>query len=93
MKKIHGIQIVQDRASRKLYMSPKQYLEKVFERFYMNKAKQASSFLSSHLQLSSKHSTFTNKEKEDMSNILYASAVGSLMYVMACTRPNITHIC
>ena len=26
-----------------------------------------------------------------MSHVLYASAVGSLMYAMVCTRPNIAH--
>ena len=28
-------------------------------------------------------------EMEDMSRVPYASAVGSLMYAMVCTRPNI----
>ena len=27
-----------------------------------------------------------------MSKVPYASAVGSLMYAMVCTRPNIAHI-
>ena len=31
----------------------------------------------------------TDKEKERMSNVPYASAVGSLMYAMLCTRPDI----
>lgn len=29
--------------------------------------------------------------KEYMSCVLYASAVGSIMYAMVCNRPNITH--
>ena len=29
---------------------------------------------------------------EDMRHIPYASAVGSLMYVMLCTRPNICYV-
>eukprot|EP00253_Pinus_taeda_P026867 PITA_26867 len=33
----------------------------------------------------------TQEEEEDMSCVPYASAVGSLMYAMVCTRPNITH--
>ena len=31
----------------------------------------------------------TDKEKERMSNVPYASAIGSLMYAMLCTRPDI----
>jgi hypothetical protein len=33
----------------------------------------------------------TQEEIEDMSLVLYASVVGSLMYAMVCTRPNISH--
>jgi hypothetical protein len=33
----------------------------------------------------------TQEEEEDMSHVPYASAVGSLMYVMVCTRPDIAH--
>ena len=34
----------------------------------------------------------TQEEEEDMSHVPYASAVGSLMYAMVCTRPDITHV-
>ena len=33
----------------------------------------------------------TQEEEEDMSHVLYARAVGSLMYVMVCTRVDIAH--
>eukprot|EP00253_Pinus_taeda_P019651 PITA_19651 len=33
----------------------------------------------------------TQKEEEDMSCVPYASVVGSLMYAMVCTRPDIAH--
>ena len=34
----------------------------------------------------------TNEEKFSMKNISYSSAVGSLMYVMVCTRSDIAHV-
>jgi hypothetical protein len=34
----------------------------------------------------------THEEEEDMSHFPYASAVGSLMYAMVCTRPDIAHV-
>eukprot|EP00253_Pinus_taeda_P011152 PITA_11152 len=34
----------------------------------------------------------TQEEEEDMSLVPYESAVGSLMYAMVCTRPNIAHV-
>jgi hypothetical protein len=33
----------------------------------------------------------TKEEEEDMYHVPYPSAVGSLMYAMVCTRPNIAH--
>eukprot|EP00253_Pinus_taeda_P022035 PITA_22035 len=34
----------------------------------------------------------TQEEEEDMSRVPYASAFGSLMYAMVCTRPDIAHV-
>jgi hypothetical protein len=34
----------------------------------------------------------TREDEEDMSHVLYASEVGSLMYAMICTRPYIAHV-
>ena len=33
----------------------------------------------------------THEEEENMSRVPYASVVGSLMYAMVCTRPEIAH--
>jgi hypothetical protein len=33
----------------------------------------------------------TREEEEDMSHVPYAIVVGSLMYAMVCTRPDIAH--
>jgi hypothetical protein len=37
------------------------------------------------VKLSADHCPKTHEEEEDMSHILYASVVGSLMYAMVCT--------
>ena len=50
-----------------------------------------SSLLGSHIKLSSKQSPSSEKEKEEMRKVPYALAVGSLMYAMVCTRPDIAH--
>ena len=34
----------------------------------------------------------TPKQKERMEKVLYASAVGSLMYVILCTKPYISYV-
>lgn len=43
------------------------------------------------VSLSAEQCTKTQEEEEDMSHVPFASAVGSLMYAMVCTRPNIAH--
>jgi hypothetical protein len=90
-KQILGVRIQRSRKDKKLFISQDQYIEKVLERFNMNKAKVVSSPLATHFKLSTKQSPSTDEEKEDMERITYASAVGSLMYAMVCTRPDIAH--
>jgi hypothetical protein len=90
-KQILGVRIQRSRKDKKLFISQEQYIEKVLERFNMNNAKVVSSLLATHFKLSTKQSPSTDEEKEDMERIPYASAVGSLMYAMVCTRPDIAH--
>ena len=51
-----------------------------------------SSPLGSHLKLSSKQNPSSEKEKEEMRKVPYASVVGSLMYAIVCTRLDIAHV-
>jgi hypothetical protein len=57
----------------------------------MDEAKSVSTPLGSHFRLTKDQSSKTDQEKAYMSKVPYASAIGSLMYAMVCTRPNITH--
>ena len=41
------------------------------------------------VRLSSAQCPTTAKDKEEMSVIPYASAIGSIMYAMLCTRPDV----
>jgi hypothetical protein len=91
-RKILGIEIVRDRNEKKLYLSQEKYVEKVLRRFSMDKAKAVSIPLASHFKLSHKLCPSTDEEKLSMKNIPYSSAVGSLMYAMVCTRPDIAHV-
>ena len=47
--------------------------------------------LAGHFTLSSKQCPQSSEEEEEMYRVPYASAVGSLMYVMVCTRPNLAY--
>ena len=58
-------------------------------RFSMEGAKAISTPMPLHVQLSGKGSPISEKDKTYMEKVPYASAVGSLMYAMVCTRPDI----
>ncbi|MCF8701909.1 Ty1/Copia family ribonuclease HI [Corynebacterium sp. MC-10] len=85
------MRITRDRSATKLWVSQEKYIEKVLQRFNMDKAKAVSCPLANHFKLNSSMCPSTDKEKEEMVRIPYASAVGCLMYVMVCTRPDIAH--
>ena len=57
----------------------------------MDKAKVVSTPLAMHFKLSTRHHPSVDGEKEDMKQVPYASVVGSLLYMMVCTRPDIAH--
>ena len=60
--------------------------------FNMQSAKSASTPLPINFQLSQRDCPTSGSEGEDMKSVLYAPAVGSLMYAMVATRPDISHI-
>ena len=47
--------------------------------------------MATHFNLTKKQSPKTDEDKKDMAKVPYASAVGSLMYFMVCTRPDNAH--
>ncbi|RVW87889.1 Retrovirus-related Pol polyprotein from transposon TNT 1-94 [Vitis vinifera] len=90
-KQILGMRIIRDKANGTLKLSQSEYVKKVLSRFNMNEAKPVSTPLGSHFKLSKEQSPKTEEERDYMSKVPYASAIGSLMYAMVCTRPDIAH--
>ena len=90
-RQILGMQILRDRKAKKLWLSQEKYIERVLERFNMKHAKPVSTPLGSHFKPRKKSCSSSKKEKEDIASTIYSSAVGSLMYAMVCTRPDIAH--
>ncbi|GJR55181.1 hypothetical protein Tco_1405702 [Tanacetum coccineum] len=59
------------------------------ERFYMENSKRGTIPMQEKLKLGKLQGASTPAEKQCMQNIPYASAVGSIMYDVRCTRPDI----
>ncbi|CAA0827117.1 cysteine-rich RLK (RECEPTOR-like protein kinase) 8 [Striga hermonthica] len=57
----------------------------------MKSAKAVNTPLPNHFKLSKQSCPTSQEEKEAMVDVPYSSAVGSLMYAMVCTRPDIAH--
>jgi hypothetical protein len=90
-KKILGMRLTRDRKNCKLTLSRGEYIEKVLERFKMKNAKPVSTPLDINFKLTKEMCPKTQEEIEYMSTIPYSSKVGSLMYAMVFTRPDISH--
>ena len=88
-KQILGMRIKRDMNSRTLLLSQDKYINKVLSRFNMKNAKVVSTPLGVHFRLSKEQSPKTEEERAYMAKVPYASEIGSLMYVMVCTRPDI----
>jgi len=91
-KQILGMRISRDRSEGILNLSQEKYIEKLFSRFNVGNAKTRNTPLGTHLKFLKRQSSQTEKEGSHMSKVSYASAVGNLMYVMVCTRPDIAHV-
>ncbi|GJT82533.1 hypothetical protein Tco_1056875 [Tanacetum coccineum] len=60
--------------------------EKILKRFYMENSKRGTISMQEKLKLSKSEGASTLAEIQRMQNILYALAVGLIMYVVRCTR-------
>nr|GEX56534.1 hypothetical protein [Tanacetum cinerariifolium] len=82
---ILGIKIYRDRSRRLIGLCQSAYIEKILKRYYMENYKRGSILMQEKLRLSKS----TPVELKRMQNVPYASAVGFIMYVVRCTRPDV----
>jgi len=93
VKKVLGMEIERDWKSGKVSLTQKGYLKKVLQKFNINDdTKSVSTPLAPHFKLKATMSPITVEEREYMTHVPYASAVGSLMYAMVCTRPDLSQV-
>ncbi|CAA0827399.1 cysteine-rich RLK (RECEPTOR-like protein kinase) 8, partial [Striga hermonthica] len=88
---ILGIRVIRDRNKRMLCLFQSSYIGTVMARFSMQDSKKDTLPFRKGIHLSKEISPKTSQEIEDMKTVLYASAVGSLMYAMLCARSDISY--
>jgi hypothetical protein len=88
---ILGIKIYRDRSKRLIGLSQDTYIDKVLKWFNMEQSKKGFLPMSHGMHFSTKQCPSTANERKRMSKVPYASAVGSIMYAMICTRPDVSY--
>jgi hypothetical protein len=88
---ILGMEIKRYRKKRKLWLNKRKYIKTILQRFNMQECKLVKVPIPVGVKLYADQCPKTQEEEEDISHVPYASVVGSLMYAMVCTRPNIGH--
>src|SRR5665213_1590209 len=63
----------------------------VLKRFFMQNSKKGFLPMSSGINFSKAQCPTSSEEKSNMDKVPYASAVGSIMYAMICTRPDVSY--
>ncbi|KAK8662652.1 hypothetical protein V6N13_024543 [Hibiscus sabdariffa] len=88
---ILGVKIYRDRSRRLLGLSQSTYIDKVLKRFSMEESKRGFLPMRHGISLSKEMCPSSPQEREHMSQIPYASAIGSIMYAMICTRLDLSY--
>ena len=86
-----GIKIIRDRKNKIIALSHENYIDSVLSKYNMQDSKKGFIPFRYGINLSQDQCPMITKEKEYMKTIPYASVVGSLIYVMLCTTPDICY--
>ncbi|GJX11008.1 putative RNA-directed DNA polymerase [Tanacetum coccineum] len=86
---ILGIKIYRDRSKRLIRLGQNAYMDKILKRYRMDNSKRGHIPMQERLDLNKTQGASTPEEVKRMQNVPYASAVGSIMYVVRCTRPDV----
>nr|GEV12552.1 retrotransposon protein, putative, Ty1-copia subclass [Tanacetum cinerariifolium] len=89
---ILGIKIYQDRSKRLIGLSQSAYMDKILKRYRMDNSKCDNIPMPEKLDSNKTQGVSTPKEVKRMQNVPYASAVGSIICEVRCTRPDVAFV-
>lgn len=90
-KRILGMEIVRSRATGELWLSQEGYLNKILKTYGLLEAKPVTTPLGSHFKLSAGTEEQIDRDRVFMNSVPYSNAVGSIMYAMIGTRPDLAY--
>jgi hypothetical protein len=89
---ILGIQIIRDCIKRTIHLCQAVYIHKIANHYSLTDVNSVSTPLSdTSAHLTCDMSCRTTEEREAMRRVLYLSTIGSMMYTMLGTRPDIAY--
>ncbi|UYV61059.1 hypothetical protein LAZ67_1003272 [Cordylochernes scorpioides] len=86
-----GLQIYRDRTTKILFLHQASYIERTLEHYNLLEIKLQSVPSDPYSKLTKKMCPTDNQEIEEMNKIPYRQTIGSLMYLMTGTRPDIAY--
>ncbi|GKE54135.1 retrotransposon protein, putative, ty1-copia subclass [Tanacetum coccineum] len=86
---ILGIKIYEERSRRLIGLFQNANIDKILKRFNMDTSKRGTIPMQPNVDLRKSQGPSTSAEVKRMKGIPYASAVGSIMYAVRCTRPDV----
>ncbi|GKD57373.1 hypothetical protein Tco_1290760 [Tanacetum coccineum] len=86
---ILGIKIYRDRSRRLIGLNQSAYIDKILKRYKMDTSKRRTIQMQPNVDLRKSQGPSTPAEVKRMKGVPYASAVGSIMYAVRCTRPDV----
>ncbi|KAJ9535097.1 hypothetical protein OSB04_un001824 [Centaurea solstitialis] len=88
---ILGIKIYRNRSKRLIGLSQSTYIDKILKKFRMDESKKGCIPMQHGIVLSKTQCPASSQDQDKMKSVPYASAIGSIMYAMLCTRPDVAY--
>ncbi|KAJ9562356.1 hypothetical protein OSB04_007516 [Centaurea solstitialis] len=88
---ILGIKIYRNRSKRLIGLSQSTYIDKILKKFRMDESKKGFIPMQHGIVLSITQCPVSSQDQDKMKSVPYASAIGSIMYAMLCTRPDVAY--
>ncbi|KAJ9561627.1 hypothetical protein OSB04_006787 [Centaurea solstitialis] len=88
---ILGIKIYRNRSKRLIGLSQSTYIDKILKKFRMDESKKGFIPMQHGIVLSKTQCPVSSQDQDKMKSVPYAYAIGSIMYAMPCTRPDVAY--